>query len=310
LNRRNAKNKSASPADSVAANLANGTDTHSQAAGEQAQIRKELGEFERISIRIQRGMLCITVMVAIITAAYVAVTYQQLQVMRGQLAEMKGGSADTHKLAEAAAMQLERTDRPYITVNMSAAGPVTIPDPQFFRDSGPYTKFTFRVTIANEGRSVASAVQIRYKVICPGFSQPSRDPPWVALGRVVDLACSQSNTSHWLPVPIAGRMIRPSEPFIFTIEDELANDFIRAHTIFGDASKEQGLFAPIIVGCATYTIPYSTLIHHTPFAFDIIRRPKVAIDGMDWLFRLGVTVPREEIVLRQNEGALTQHQPD
>ena len=86
MNRRNAKNKPASPANSAAADLADRTDTRGQAAGEQAQIRKELGAFERISIRIQVGMLCVTVIVTIVTTAYVAVTYRQLQVMRVQSA--------------------------------------------------------------------------------------------------------------------------------------------------------------------------------------------------------------------------------
>src|SRR5437763_17141546 len=68
------------------------------ASDQQTEIRRELGDFEKISVRIQRRMLFATWAIALITGVYVVVTSLQLLAMRGQLAEMHGTGIQTDKL--------------------------------------------------------------------------------------------------------------------------------------------------------------------------------------------------------------------
>lgn len=70
------------------------------AASEQAEIRKELGEFERISIQIQRRMLLVTGVVAGVTALYVGVTLLQYLAMRDQIADARKVSIEASKVTE------------------------------------------------------------------------------------------------------------------------------------------------------------------------------------------------------------------
>jgi len=63
-------------------------------------IRKELGEFERTSIHIQRRMLLVTAAVAAVTALYVIVTFLQYLAMRDQIADARRASAKASAVTE------------------------------------------------------------------------------------------------------------------------------------------------------------------------------------------------------------------
>jgi hypothetical protein len=71
------------------------------AASEREGIRKDLSEFEQVSADIQRKNLAATRVIAFVTALYMGFAALQWWTMRGQLAEMKSGGADTHALAAA-----------------------------------------------------------------------------------------------------------------------------------------------------------------------------------------------------------------
>jgi hypothetical protein len=81
LNRRNKK----APARATPPQAANYLETGQETGAEQREVRNELREFERISIGIQRWMLRATIALALLTTAYVIITYRQLQTAKRSL---------------------------------------------------------------------------------------------------------------------------------------------------------------------------------------------------------------------------------
>jgi hypothetical protein len=161
--------------------------------------------------------------------------------------------------------------------------------------------FPVRILTANEGRSPATEVRIDSKITFSDISDRTEK-----LGREIDNSCEA--TKLFVPdfALLTGRTIRPSEPYVQNMMHTVSNGTIRSH-IIGAVDGE--LFNPVLIGCVAYTIPYSTRVHHTPFAFDIVRRPKVPFPPGD-VFILGATVPQEEIFFVRDENALAHRPPD
>lgn len=221
------------------------------------------------------------------------------------LAESAGrSSAATQRLADAAAMQLERMDRPYLAVSASGNGPVTATE---YPTST--MEFNYQILVVNEGRSAARTVRIRSKIAYDSYKNILTRKDTKLLGEEIDTACiDAANLMDHYGI-VDGGTIRPSEQFSVKLGHVLSGETIRAH-IVGHSRVPGGaggyLFAPIIIGCVAYTIPYSTRMHHTPFAFNIF--PKTPKWPEWYFFRQGATV--EEIIMVQNEDVLAQHQPD
>src|SRR5260221_7898627 len=250
------------------------------ASSTQAEIRKELGEFERISIQIQRRMLWVTVVVAIITGAYVAISYLMYKVMDDQLADGRAGGADQQianirlyrlfknqseslatlaetnadladanadiaasansaanaaeistknsaklvraselvsksiaKSADVAAVQLERTDRPTLSVKLAPYGPVE-PTPCGM-------EFHVAVSVINIGISPATNVQIFSSIIV------RKDPAYLlgSLRRECELADFGNKGSEFPTIAIPPGETHVTQPRNTT----LLTDFIKAN---------------------------------------------------------------------------------
>lgn len=214
------------------------------------------------------------------------------------LAESAGkSSAATQRLADATAMQLEHVDRPFIAVSVLGEA-VT---------SGYASKgmaFSFRISLANEGHSAARTTRVNFKI---AFNSP-RATDTQLVSEEIDAACTTATDLKRTFGVIDGGMIRPTESFTAPVGITLPDDRILPY-IVGDTREPGGrglLVEPMLIGCVAYRIPYSTRMHHTPFAFNFQpKKPK----WPEWfLFKMGATV--NDIVMVQNENVLAQHQPD
>jgi len=190
--------------------------------------------------------------------------------------------------ANQGALQLERTDRPDLVVGASAAGPATA--------TAVGMEFKIRIAVTNVGRSSASAAQVISEITYDNRRLVSTE---------IDGSCVSA--TKLLAADVSASTIRPSETQSFNFEELVHADDIRAHAL--NPGGAQLAFAPVIVGCVAYRIPYSTSVHRTPFKFTIYRNPRMpSAPNARAIFALGASVPSEEIFLVQN--ALSQHPPD
>ncbi len=198
----------------------------------------------------------------------------------------KSASESAAKTADAVTRQLERIDRPSLTVSLSAGGPVT--------PTAGGMDFIVQITITNEGRSEATGIIVRSSITYGG-----REPPLKQLADTCKIADVLKKSDYW-----GGASLGPDRQHVTTYQEFLNTETILEHQM-PVADVRDGFFVPIIVGCVAYNIPYSDRPHHTPFAYNIFRRPS---PPAMMAFQLGVAVPIEDIRLVQD--TRTKQQPD
>jgi hypothetical protein len=183
--------------------------------------------------------------------------------------------------------QLERTDRPLITVDVAAAGPVTSTDAGM--------DFQIQITLTNSGRSEASNTKI-WRMLTYGNRE--------LIAKELASTCQIANTL-WKS-DTGGPLIIGGGRYTEGYRELLNIEMIREHQVSINGATGK-FFYPVFVGCVAYSIPYSDQPHHTPFVYNIYQRPQVSTDV--WAaYRVGDSVPADAVFFVQD--LLIKRKPD
>lgn len=193
--------------------------------------------------------------------------------------------------------QLERVDRPYLTVEVVSDGPVIVDGKPL---ASPYrnparpaggTTFIFKIVVSNDGRSPTTSAAVGTKM----FVEPvSHDTLKMAAADACDTADLLRNSGSFTFI------VRPFEILSindsgYTLEDR---EILSKPKLFD--GLEPHFYAPVLVGCIAYRIPYSSRPHFTQFVLDIRR------NAPPGFFEFGVPVPQQEVVFRPRHGFLPE----
>jgi hypothetical protein len=202
-----------------------------------------------------------------------------------------GETRKANRIAEAAigvsAKQLERIDRPVITARIFADRPVEA-------TSGGM-QFSFGIVLMNEGRSPASNVKVMSAISYTGREEPRKE-----------LEATCSFVDKILKADNVGVAIQPSERHEEGFVEFLHAETIRAAHLVQIPGISGEFFAPVIVGCVAYQIPYSKELHHTRFAKSIYR--KIHTSVLWAVYELGVSVPASDVIFSPH--AYTKEEAD
>lgn len=162
--------------------------------------------------------------------------------------------------AENARKQLETTDRAWLKADAEISESVT------FVDRG--AQFTFRLTLTNIGRSVATNVHGLAEVVVP-ISDPNR-PLATQVEKEQNAISGQLEDMANTP-GAKGNVLFPAE--VQTIK---AGGFVSIKEIEAGAFPLKDFpgkfFEPLLVGCVIYQLPNSDQFHRTRFAYNIYRK--------------------------------------
>jgi len=199
----------------------------------------------------------------------------------------KLNAATAQRMANLSASQLERTDRPAVNVDLAAADSVEATERGM--------QFSLRVLLSNQGRSEATNVHTHI-----GITYGDR----VLISKELTSDCIVADTLS--KSDLGGMSIRPMDRQVFDFVELLNAETIHAHefSINGAGGK---FFTPVVAGCVSYLIPYSSSRHHTPFVFNVYRKPRT-VNEVWSAYQLGVSVPVENVILTPD--ALIKRKPD
>lgn len=188
-------------------------------------------------------------------------------------------SKNTAKAVGVAAMQLERTDRPFMNVTLMTTEPVTPTEYGLV--------FPIQIVVTNVGRSPGYNVQIWGSIATYGYPA----------GEVTGAIAEQCRKAELYLKDTSGVTIAPSQTATMQLRgNTVSAENARAHVVHHGSDES---FYPIIVGCVAYNIPYSTRIHHTRFARMVFRREENVPFWQGWGYHLGQTVAATDVVISQ-----------
>lgn len=205
-------------------------------------------------------------------------------------------SAETSRIqASLMTRQIERTDRPYLHVEVVADGPVIVRGKPL---ASPYrysampvggTVFIYKIVVSNDGRSPTTSTYVEHRVRV-GITPNN-------INATISEQCRAANATR--ETGFITFQVRPFENVsLYDSGSSLEDGEILAQPrmfpeIPGSTEWNQRRFYdPVLVGCVAYKIPYSKSTHYAPFAMDIRRNTPPGF------FELGVPVPEDEVVFR------------
>jgi hypothetical protein len=225
-------------------------------SGTDNRVEKEVQAIKGRVKRAEVWMIGLTFSIALFALCAVVVGILQWNAMRGQLAEMKSGGADTHDLAEAAkkqagvaATQLEMSERPWISAEITLASPLT------FDAINESMKITLAFAIKNTGYSPALNVSY-YAEMFP-------------LGGGIDPVAERTKLCDRMGngelAPLFGDTIFPGD---HPLERDLTIGM--SHKAVTSAAKGS-FISPVVIACVDYQYSFSSQHRQTRYGFDLIR---------------------------------------
>jgi hypothetical protein len=288
----------------------------------ETQQSEALKEFERLSLVIQRRTFLATVVLTLVTAAYASFAYLQwtatqdtnvLASRSAQNAELatrltKRSVSDaresetessrntreqlrlTEESLSLTRKQLEANDRPWVGVSVEMAGPLT------FSTDG-VAMMSFRYLITNSGRSVATSVQIKARLIS---QELSREHFFHALEEQVRL-CDRNDKEGSAIKPEVGPLGHTIFPgavdggYMSTSMGK--KEMEKAAILFKDTTDTY--VAPALIGCVIYRFPNATKDHKTRFAYSILRKDADKDPVHPLSIQVGKNLPVDRLVLER-----------
>jgi hypothetical protein len=183
------------------------------------------------------------------------------------LSEVKRQADTTQQQVSIMQKQLEATDRPWMTVDVTACtvcgdrdirgGPLTF-------DKDGRGSLTFRITFKNVGKSAANHVTLRFKPLAVGFSDP-RASIFTTPAAEQKQLCDGPSRSGTFDIGV----VFPNDPQTEVFgpagldTNQIPNLPLALHLTNGKP------IAPFLVGCVDYAYPYSSTAHQTGFIYSI-----------------------------------------
>ena len=234
-----------------------GTGDSKQYQSDTKELAREIHWVEKATMWSQFGL-------AVIGVIALFIYHAQLLAMQKQLDEMKSGSVETHALAVAAKIQaiaaasqantlaktLESSQRPWVAVDASPGGPLTI------NRNGVIARV--RVHFVNVGHSPAIQVRVAGQLgdFFGGSPNSLLPNPYTTQKHICDALAKDPDPNERVLFPngdynvVFGAVMQP---------DEVAK-----------AVLDDGSIHPILVGCVDYQYSFEIRQHHqTRFAYSI-----------------------------------------
>jgi hypothetical protein len=188
------------------------------------------------------------------------------------------------------AKQLEASDRPWVLVDVSIREPL-----RFSRDGVAMMSFDY--FLVNSGRSVATDVQLRARLIPESLGTTTR--PFPVLDEQLDL-CDRNSTPHEAKpqaVPL-GHTLFPGGRDQGQLSTSMGKEQMERAIIQFSGTADHYI-APALVGCVVYRFPNATKDHKTRFAYTISRNEPGADPLHDLAIQIGKDLPMDKLIFRQ-----------
>lgn len=264
-------------AEKPAPNPAKSTEAKTRANGRQGNVR------EWIKITIEAATLLAVIWYAVVAS--------------GQLTQMRNATKAAKRSADAAARaaaidaeQLDLSERPWLAVK---ATPIK---PGLWWVKRSQAALQINVSISNVGKSIAKGIQVSANLV------PM--PPGLPIA--VDAAQRErSLCSHDSPGGAGWFDLFPTDrPAERRLSISATTPAVAAQAVApagGDSHSFVGLY---VVGCVSYLSSYSTQVHHTDFAYQLVAPPPTSPAGKPILlpdglpvmgFQVGTDVPPSKL---------------